>query len=110
MAIDTKDRIHVVAAAVDADAVRSTPAVKAWGHPSSEIFHLLADANMQHVECHQISPPDPAVANWLPSISRAGLYHPVEKPVILYTHGVKGEGCSPATENDVYCVMVEQID
>jgi len=58
-------------------------------------------------ECSQVSPTDGSTANWLPSISLAGPLHPVEKPVILYTRGDKGEGCSPVTETEVYCVVVE---
>ena len=55
-----------------------------------------------------MSIPDDKLANWLPAISKAGGYHPVGAPVILYTHGEPGEGCSPPTETEVYCVMPEE--
>lgn len=51
--------------------------------------------------------PDDSLPNWLPNISHAGVYQPVERPAILYTHGDKGEGCSPTTQTEVWCVFVE---
>lgn len=39
--------------------------------------------------------------------SRAGLHHPVERPLLLYTRGVKGVGCSPPDRTEVWGVWVE---
>ncbi|MHC4884812.1 MAG: hypothetical protein ACYTGH_06995 [Planctomycetota bacterium] len=52
-----------------------------------------------------VSTPDDKLANWLPAISLPGLHHPVEAPVILYTRGEPGTGCSPETTTEVYCVL-----
>jgi len=57
-----------------------------------------------------VSIPDDELPNWLPNISRGGVYSPVEKPVILYTHGSKGEGCSPETKTEAYCVLIEDVE
>ncbi|MBI3986565.1 MAG: hypothetical protein HY343_06580, partial [Lentisphaerae bacterium] len=64
-------------------------------------------------ECNQISVTDPQFPSWLPTISRPGPFHPVEKPVILYTHdvsyGLPGEACKSPPFAEVYCVMIEEI-
>lgn len=103
--IDSGNRIHMVVGLNKADAVG-----EAWGHTSREVFHLVSRDRGTSFECNQVSTPDESMANWLPNISLAGPFHPVEKPVILYTHGVPGKGCSPLTETEVYCVMVEELD
>ena len=84
-------------------------ASKARGHPSHEVFHLMSLDRGASFECNQVSPTDDSTANWLPSISLAGPLQPVDKPVILYTRGDKGDGCSPITETEVYCVIVEDL-
>ncbi len=79
--------------------------------PSNEIFHLCSTDQGKSFTCQQISPTDSKVASWLPSISRAGPFHPVHKPVILYTHGEphpkEGEGCHSTVLTEVYAVFVE---
>ena len=102
ISIDTQDRVHMAVSLLRTDCMG-----EAWGHPSLEVFHLVSSDGGEGFECNLVSRPDPEMANWLPNISLSGLFHPVEKPVILYTHGVPGEGCSPPTETEVYCVMVE---
>jgi hypothetical protein len=71
------------------------------------------------IECNQISQTDDEVANWLPTISKAGPFHPVQSPTILYTHGTRfshgtpgttTEGCKIDSHTSVYCVMIDQID
>ena len=103
--IDTRDRVHM---AISLN--RKIDPEEAWGHPSQEVFHLVSRDRGASFGCNQVSTPDDSLANWLPSISLAGPFHPVEKPVILYMHGVKGEGCSPPDETEVFCVMVEEMD
>jgi hypothetical protein len=103
LSIDADDRKHVVfnAPALPAD----TDASLVWGHPSNEVFHLTTDAAGANASCTMASTPDDSCANWLPAISLPGLHHPVAEPVILYTHGEPGTGCSPETTTDVYCVL-----
>ena len=61
--------------------------------------------------CTQISETDETMANWIPSITRPGPFHPVDNPVILYTHGHpnarEGEGCKATHETEIYAVFVE---
>jgi hypothetical protein len=105
IAIDTSDRIHMVVGLNKKDAEGS-----AWGNPSQEVFHLVSGDGGASFACNQVSTPDDSAASWLPSISFSGPSQPVEKPVILYTHGEPGEGLKPATDTEVYCVMVEETD
>lgn len=105
MTIDTDDRKHIVfnapTLAADADIAL------AWGHPSCEVFHITTDASGGNATCAMASTADKTLANWLPAISLPGIHHPVEKPVILYTRGLPGKGCSPDTTTEVYCVLPE---
>jgi hypothetical protein len=103
MTVDIKGRVHAALMAVDQQACGDSEPDRAWGHPSTEIFHLIRAG--EEVTCSQISPTDPDTASWLPNISRQQLFAPVECPTILYTHGIKGEGCSPPDENRVYCIL-----
>lgn len=102
--IDTKDRIHCAFTAV-LKGEEGNPS--AWGRPSCEIFHLVTDGSVDGAECNMISIPDNVTASWLPNISLNGPTQPVEKPVILYTHGDKGDGCSPTTTTEAYCVFID---
>jgi len=102
LVIDSRGNIHLVTNLHKRDTKGET-----WGHPSIEVFHLLSRDRARTFECHQVSTADDTMANWLPSISTAGPFHPVESPVITYTRGVPGEGCSPPDETEVYCVMIE---
>jgi hypothetical protein len=107
MTIDTADRIHVLASAVPEGTDEDED--RLWGHPAHEVFHLCSRDGGGTFECNMVSEPDGSVANWLPAISLQGVYHPVERPVLLYTRGVPGDGCKPDTRTEVYCVMIEAL-
>jgi hypothetical protein len=102
LTIDTGDRLHLAVTAV----LRDCPPGKAWGAPSAEVFHLVTRGETEGTLCHQLSIPDNHTASWLPNISLSGPFHPVDNPVILYTHGIPGGGCSPTSETEVYAVRV----
>ncbi len=80
---------------------------KSWGHPQREVFHLYSSDSGASFQCNQVSTPDDSLANWLPSISQSGPFQPVESPVILFTHGIPGQGCSPEDRTEVYAVFVD---
>lgn len=101
MTFDTRDRLHIVLATVSPSEIGDA---SHWGHPSSEVFYLCSSDNAVTFDCLQLSPPDPSVANWLPSISRPGPYHPVGSPTVLYTHGSVGTGLRPDTHTEVRCL------
>ncbi|MBT4099426.1 MAG: hypothetical protein HOE86_17385, partial [Gemmatimonadetes bacterium] len=103
MTIDTRDRLHIVVTTVEPNEVG---AASHWGHPSSEVFYLCSEDKGETFTCSQISPSDPDVANWLPSVPRSGPHHPVDELSILYTHGDAGQGLSPETKTEVWCVPV----
>ena len=98
MTIDTRNHLHIVLTTVDAIKVGQN---SHWGHPSSEVLYLYSSDGGKTFNTAQVSPADPKTANWLPSISRPGPYHPVANPTILYTHGAVGEGLRPDTETEV---------
>jgi hypothetical protein len=102
IAIDTTGRIHMTVGLNI-----PVPQEESWGHGAQEVFHLVSDDAGNSFECTQISPSNEALPNWLPSISQGGIHQPIEHPVIVYTHGEKGVGCSPDTETDVYCVFID---
>ncbi|MCE9591558.1 MAG: glycoside hydrolase [Planctomycetes bacterium] len=108
MMIDTRDRIHVVCTTQPMSQVAGLSLETAWGHPSCEVFHLCSADAGKSWHCKQVSTPDPASANWLPNVTRPGVFHPVERPTILYTHGVPGVGCAPTTTTEAYCVMLDE--
>ena len=107
--IDTADRTHICITALQPAGLIDKSASAAWGLPSCEVYHLMSQPAALDFECNMVSIPDEGLPSWLPNISLGGICSPVEKPVILYTHGDKGEGCSPTTQTEVYCVMIEEI-
>lgn len=100
--VDTAGRIHMTVGL-------NIPVAKeeSWGHGAQEVFHLVTTDRGNTFDCTQVSTPDLEFPSWLPSISQGGIHQPVAHPVIVYTHGYKGEGCSPLTETEVYCVIVK---
>ena len=103
MTIDTSDNLHILVSGVDPVAVGDE---SHWGHPSSEVFYLRSSDKSQSFTCDQISPNDPETASWLPSISRPGPFHPVKKPIMMYTHGSVGSGTTPNIQTEVWCLMI----
>lgn len=111
LSLDTRDGLHVVVSAPIASEIKAQEV--AWSHPTSEVFHLYSADRGKSFECNLISVSDSRFPSWLPTISRPGLFHPVEQPVILYTHGstklpAEGDKQGP-TGTEVYCVMIEAI-
>jgi len=104
LTIDSRDHIHITATAAPVSRLGTE---QVWGNPLCEVFHLVSADAGRSFSCRQVSVTDETTANWLPNISRGGVYNPVENPVILYTHGPAGVGCSPETQTEVYCVMTE---
>ncbi|MBT5830223.1 MAG: hypothetical protein HOH77_08515 [Candidatus Latescibacteria bacterium] len=106
MTIDTRNRLHIVLTTVDRAAVGVD---SHWGHPSSEVLYLGSSDGGKTFESAEVSPPSSEIANWLPSISRSGPYHPVENPTILYTHGDVGSGLTPDTKTEVWCLQIDKV-
>ena len=101
MTVDTQDHLHLVVTTVQPSQIADE---RHWGHASSEVFYLRSTDGGQSFEGSPISTPDPALANWLPSISRPGPHHPVDQPMILYTHGEPGKKLRSEIRTDVMCV------
>lgn len=101
--VDARGRLLVAVGAAPSDCGD----VKRFGHPGMEVF-LLASADAgESFEAIPVSRPSNDAANWLPSISRVGPNRDLSRPVILFTHGGRGEGCSPPDRTEVYAVWVD---
>ena len=81
---------------------------------SLSAWHLASADDGASFEANQISPADPEIGCWSVSLSKAGPYHPVEDPVILYQYGPNNrrsdEGQRTTTENDIMCVFMSERD
>ena len=102
MTIDAKGRILIAADVNDAAAAANGR----WGHPSRECLLLCSADEGRTFSSTPISRPDPEVPNWLANISRTGPNHDLRDPLIIYTHGFKGEGCAPPDTTEVHAVWV----
>lgn len=109
--LDTHDRLHVVVAAPIMSEIK--PGEEGCTHPTNEVFHFWSGDRGKSFECNQISVTDSRFPNWLPVISRPGPFHPVEKPVILYTHdvthGLLGKAGRSIPSTEIYCVMIDEL-
>ena len=105
LTIDTSDRLHIALSA--SDLPTGAEASVAWGDPGMEVFLVSIDAEGGNPACEMVSVPSDEAGSWLPSINMPGLYHPVEQPVVIYTHGVAGKGCMAEDRTEVYCVLPE---
>ena len=105
LTIDARDRLHVAFTGIPVATLDDRAVGRTFGRETSEVFHLVGELEAKDFTCAMVSAPDETTANWLPNISRGGINQVVENPVILYTHGSKGDGCSPETETEIYCVM-----
>jgi hypothetical protein len=101
LTMDSRGRLYLaVSAAIEG------PEPRRPAHPTCDIFLLRSDDGGANWDCRQVSRTDDQAPRWLPNLSLPGPHHAVEQPVLLYTHGVAGEGCSPTDPTDVYCVRV----
>ena len=102
--VDDSGHIHL---AIEQLPVTATG--KRWGHPETAIYHLYSRDNGRTFSYTRLSPPQDTLANWHPSISQRHPFLPVAHPVILWTRGEPGEGCSPLTETEVFCSFIEDM-
>ncbi|MCX5662515.1 MAG: BNR-4 repeat-containing protein [Planctomycetota bacterium] len=109
LTIDSRDRLHLAVTALLPDRLKDDDVETWWGHASCEVFHMVSADAGKSWSCHQVSPTDDKLANWLPNISRNSVLHPVEKPTILYTHGLPGGATPEEPETEIYCVRVEEM-
>lgn len=107
LTIDSQDRLHLAVTALLKDRLADASVETWWGHPTCEVFHLVSADGGRTWSCDQVSPTDDALASWLPNITRNSVLHPVDRPTILYTHGLPGGGTPEEPETEIYCVMIE---
>lgn len=108
MTIDSRNRIHVAATVLTHERIESPLDGFAFGDPASEIYHWQVEQQGEKIQCNLASEPDDSLANWLPALSQPGVFCPVEKPVLLYTKGLRGQGCAPTDIlTEAYCVILD---
>lgn len=80
-----------------------------WADPTNEIV-LFTSRNLgETFSAYKISPDDPNTSSWLPSLERATGHNKVDLPCLIYTHGEKGEGCSPDIDTEIRFVSLKPI-
>ncbi|MBC8235239.1 BNR-4 repeat-containing protein [bacterium] len=80
-----------------------------WADSTNEIM-LFTSRNLgETFSAYKISPQDPTTSNWLPSLERTTGHNKIDVPYLLYTHGEKGEGCSPDLDTEIRFVSLKPI-
>ena len=77
-----------------------------WADPTNEIVLFVSHDLGDTFSVQKISPGEPGVSNWLPSLERQAGHNRVDVPQLLYTHGEKGEGCSPDIDTEIRHVFL----
>lgn len=80
-----------------------------WADPSNEIVLFTSRDLGESFSGYRISPEDPTTADWLPNLERGTGHNQVGIPHLIYTHGEKGEGCSPNIDTEIRFVSLKAI-
>ncbi len=80
-----------------------------WADPTNEIVLFTSRNFGETFSAYKISPEDPNTSSWLPSLERATGHNKVSVPRLIYTHGEKGEGCSPDIDTEIRFVSLKSI-
>lgn len=80
------------------DPIETSP----FGSNSLELVWAESSDGGQTFTSQIISPNDPDVPSWLPSLERPTGFNTVDDPAVLYTYGEKGGGLSDDLDNSVY--------
>lgn len=79
-----------------------------WGGPTSEVFVARSTDLGDSFEVLQVSGTDREAANWGPNFERPVGHNTVGLPMLLYTHGSVGAGCTPEDRTEVRLVTFER--
>jgi len=78
-----------------------------WGDPSTESILLVSEDRGETFEHLEVSSLDSQTPNWLTSMERQVGQQPLKSPpAFMYTHGVKGEGCTPPDVTEIRLVTI----
>ncbi len=80
-----------------------------WADPTNEIVLFTSRDKGDTISTYRVSPDEPGVSNWLPSIERRTGHNEVWYPDLLYTHGEVGVGCSPDIDTEIRCVNLSPV-
>ncbi|MDA0745419.1 MAG: BNR-4 repeat-containing protein, partial [bacterium] len=80
-----------------------------WAASGNEVVLFTSHDSGDTFSTYAISKEDPRASNWLPSVERCTGHNRVDVPGLVYTHGEKGEGCSPDVDTEICFVSLEQV-
>lgn len=80
-----------------------------WADPTNEIMLLISRDFGETFSAYKVSPKLPGISSWLPSLERSAGHNRVDIPNLIYTHGDKGEGCSPDVNTEIRFVSLKPI-
>ena len=80
-----------------------------WWDPTNEIVLLTSRDQGESFSAYPVSPEDPTWSSWLPSLERRAGNNRVDVPHLIYTHGDKGEGCSPDVDTEIRFVSLVDV-
>jgi Asp-tRNA(Asn)/Glu-tRNA(Gln) amidotransferase A subunit family amidase len=80
-----------------------------WADPTNEIILFTSRDLGETLSTYKVSPEDPTTSDWLPSLEKATGHNKVDIPYLIYTHGEKGEGCSPDIDTEIRFVSLKPI-
>ena len=80
-----------------------------WADPTNEIVLLTSRDFGDTFSGYKVSPEDPTVSSWLPSLERQTGHNKVDVPHLIYTHGEKGVGCSPEVDTEIRLVSLAEV-
>ena len=80
-----------------------------WSHESNEMVLLTSRDGGDSFTVYRVSDPQSDAPSWLPSLERQTGHNKVSVPTLIYTHGLKGEGCSPDVETEIRFVSLADV-
>ena len=99
VSFDARGRLHIALVTQDPPG--------GWGHPSGEVILLTSDDRGATFDALPISPADPTLPAWLPSLERPFGAQPLAGvPALLYTRGGPGEGLTGGDATEIVFVRL----
>ena len=105
MTFGKKNSLHIGLTTVDRVAVSTD---SHWRPSSSEIHYLQSSDGRHTFTASALSPANSGMANGLPSVAHSGPYHPIDLPIIAYTHGIASQGIRPNSETEIWYLRLAE--
>ncbi|MBT5608594.1 MAG: hypothetical protein HN742_13000 [Lentisphaerae bacterium] len=99
LTFDTSGRLYLAI-------VTGSPSGGGWGSPSWEAALLVSDDQGQTFETCALADANPQVPAWLLNVERPYSHRPIDTPMLLYTRGGPGKGCTGGDCTTVHAVTL----